>query len=221
MIADMNMQEGDGFFLRDPNKSPPQVLKLLSKIGSEEVKSVKLIRTPLSSSTRFLLNIASFGQLEKKMKETNIDKLFHLSMLINGRYELEKNEVIKMQVNPNAVKSNSETLDVPITQYLTIQQVMNNTKEQMGDKYGPYDGKYNNCSVFLSNVLSANGLENFQTEKFINQQTIELFNKFPSLTKYITDIATTAGAVVDRQIQGEGKGVYMYNYGLPYCKISV
>lgn len=215
----LNAQTGNGFFLRDPTKSPPQVLKLLSKIGSEEVKSVKLIRTPLSASTRFLLNIASFGQLNQKLKEANIDQLFHLSMLINGRYELEKNEVIKMQINPNAVKSNSETLDVPITQYLTIQQVMNNTKEQMGNKYGPYDGKYNNCSVFLSNVLSANGLENFQTEKFINQKTVELFNSFPNLTKIITDLATTSGAVVDRQIQGEGSVKYKHNFSLARSKI--
>lgn len=211
--------KGNGFFLRDPTKSPPQVLKLLSKIGSEEVKSVKLIRTPLSASTRFLLNIASFGQLNQKLKEANIDQLFHLSMLINGKYELEKNEVIKMQINPNAVKSNSETLDVPITQYLTIQQVMNNTKEQMGNKYGPYDGKYNNCSVFLSNVLSANGLENFQTEKFINQKTVDLFNSFPNLTKIITDLGTTTGAVVDRQIQGEGMAKYKHNFGLARSKI--
>jgi hypothetical protein len=47
------------------------------------------------------------------LKEIGIDKLFHLSMLINGRYELEKNEVIKFRIHPNAVKSNSETLMVP------------------------------------------------------------------------------------------------------------
>ena len=211
--------EGKGVILRDPTINPPQVRNLLNSIGQEKVSSIKLIRTPLSKATQFLLNIASFGQLQEKMKEIGIDKLFHLSMLINGQYELEKNEVIKMRVNPNAVKSDSETLDVPINTDITIQQLMDNTQKQMGQNYGSYDAKTNNCSIFLSNVLSANGLSNSNSETFINQKTEELFNSFPALSKKIVDLGTTAGAVVERQISGEGEGEYIYNFGLPRCKL--
>lgn len=198
------LQEGDGLLLRDSTKSPPQVLKLLSQIGSEKVTTIKLIRTPLSKATQFLLNIASFGQLQEKLKQANIDTLFHLSMLINDKYELEKNEVIKFRINPNAIKSDSQTLDIPVDKDVTIQELLNNTKTQMGSNYGSYNAKTNNCSVFLSNVLSSNGLNNSNSDTFINQKTNELFDIFPELTEKIVNLGTTAGAVVDRQIQGEG-----------------
>jgi hypothetical protein len=58
---------------------------------------------------------------------------------------------------------------------ITIQQLMDNTKQQMVN-YGSYDAKTNNCSIFLSNVLSSNGLSNTNTDTFINQKTEELFN---------------------------------------------
>jgi hypothetical protein len=212
--------EGSGIFLRDPTINPPAVRSLLKQIGGEKVSSIKLIRTPLSFATKILLNIASFGQLKQKMKDIGIDELFHLSMLINDKYELEKNEVIKMRINPKAVKSNSQTLDVPVNKDITIQQLMDNTQKKMGQNYGSYEAKTNNCSVFLLNVLSSNELSNANTDTFINQKTEELFNAFPSLSKKIVDLGTTTGAVVERQISGEGSND-MYNFGLPRCKILI
>jgi len=138
--------------------------------------------------------------------------LFHLSMLINGKYELEKNAVISFKQNPSAVKNNSETLNVPITGDITISNLIDNTKKQMGANFGPYNAETNNCSVFLSNVLSANGLTTEASTTFVNQKTAELFSKFSKLTKPIVDAATTAGAVADRLIEGEGSRIH--NFGL-------
>lgn len=212
-------QEGEGLILRDPNINPPQVRKLLLQIGSEIVTDIILVRTPLSKSTQFLLNIASFGQLQSAMQEAKIDKLFHLSMLINGKYQLEKNEVIKMVKNSNVISLNSETLKVPINTPTSINQMLENTQKRMGSSYGSYDAVSNNCSVFLSNILSSNNLNNENTDTFLNQSTQELFSLFPSLSKYLVKLGTDTGAVVDRQIQGEGTLEYFYNFGYPRCKI--
>lgn len=214
-------QQGEGLVLRDSTINPPEVRKLLSEIGTEKVTSIKLVRTPLSKSTTFLLNVASFGQLQQKMKEIGIDKLFHLSMLINGKYELEKNEVIKMRKNPLVVKTDSETLDVSINGgELSIEQLLLNTQKKMGTNYGSYDAVNNNCSVFLSNILASNNLSNNNTDIFLNQKTEELFSLFPSLSKYLVKFGTTTGAVVDRQIQGEGDSEpYFHNFGYPHCKL--
>jgi hypothetical protein len=201
--------KGDGILLRDPKINPPKVRKILETIGNEKVSSIKLVRTPLSKASEFLLNVASFGQLKEKMKEANIDKLFHLSMLINGKYILEKNEVI-MLTKGNSIKSDSETQDVPVNKDITINQLLENTQKKMGDKYGPYDAKTNNCSVFLSNVLSANGLSSSSSNEFINQKTDELFKSFPKLTEKIVQAGTTAGAVVNRLIEGEGRPRRLY-----------
>lgn len=196
-------QEGNGL-LRNPNINPPKVRKLLEEIGNEEIRSIKLVRTPLSSATKTLLNIASFFTLDKTVAKIGVDKFFHLSMLINGKYVYEKNEVINMTKDPNIVKSNSETLDVPIDKSITINELVSNTQAKMKNNYAPYNARDNNCSIFISNVLDANGLQNQNTKTFLSQKTQELFDGFPSLTKNIVDLATTAGAVVDKAIQGEG-----------------
>jgi len=196
------------------------VRKILQSIGNEKVESLQLIRTPLSKISRFLLNIASLGQLESKLKETNIDQLFHLSLLINGKYELDKQDVIKLIRNQNAVKSDSETLIVPVSSNFTINEMIENTQRQMQDRYAPYDAVDNNCSIFISNVLSSNGLSTDNSDTFLNQKTIELFSKFPSITEKLVKFGTDLGAVVDKAIYGEGVGQYIHNFGLPRCQLK-
>ena len=222
-------QTGDGIFTREPTTNPPAVRKILSQIGNEKVESLQLVRTPLSKISRFLLNIATFGQLESKLKESNIDDLFHLSLFINSKYVLEKNEVIKLTRNANEVKDNSQTLVLPVSSNLNINEMIENTRLQMGDRYAPYDAVTNNCSVFISNVLSANGLMTDNSETFLNQKTIELFQKFPSISEKIVKFATDVGASVDKALYGEGqkgRGLddiqrpQLHNFGLHRCKLK-
>lgn len=208
---------GQGVFLRDNNRNPPAVRRKLEKIQNEPISSITLVRTPLARATSALLNVASGGQLEQRLKETNIDKLFHLSMYINHKYNLEKNEVIKLsQANP--ITKNSETLDIPINDQLTIGQLITNTQKYMGDKYAPYDAIDNNCGVFVNSILQANGLSNENSDIFTHQKVRDLYDKFPSLSKKLTDAVTTLGAIIDRQIQGEGAG-YFYNYRITEIKV--
>ena len=222
-------QSGDGIFTRDPTINPPPVRKILSQIGDEKVESLQLVRTPLSKISRFLLNIATFGQLESTLKESNIDDLFHLSLFINGKYVLEKNEVIKLTRNANEVKDNSQTLVLPVSSNLTINEMIENTQKRMSSNYAPYDAVTNNCSVFISNVLSANGLMTDNAETFLNQKTIELFQKFPSISEKIVKFATDIGASVDKALYGEGqkgRGLddiqrpQLHNFGLHRCKLQ-
>lgn len=212
-------QYGEGL-TRDPNINPPPVRKILQSIGNEKIENLQLVRTPLSKISRFLLNIASLGQLESKLKESNIDELFHLSLLINGKYELDKQDVIKLTRNSKAVKDNSQTLVVPVSSNLTINELLENTRNQMGPLYGPYDAVTNNCSVFISNVLSANNLQTENSDTFLNQKTIELFSKFPSISEKLVKFGTELGAIVDKTLYGEGDKLYIHNYQLPHCKLK-
>lgn len=199
-------KKGYGLITRSSSINPPSVRKILKSIGNEKVVSLKLVRTPLSNLTKSLLNIASFGKLDEKLKSENIDKLFHLSLLINDKYTLEKNEVIKLERSkPNLDKSETLNIPVPPDSNLTINQLLENTQKRMGDKYGSYDAVSNNCSVFVDNVLQANNLQTSNGTIFLSQKVDELFKKFPSLTRFITNIATTLGAVANRQIEGEGQ----------------
>ena len=225
---DIDEMVGDGL-LRDPKIDPPAVRKILQSIGGEVVQSIKLVRTPLSRITRFLLNVASFGQLNEKMKEADIDELFHLRMIINDKYSLEKNEVIRLYKS-NKVESGSQVLPVNVSGQTTIQEMLDKTKQRMGDLYGSYNAQTNNCGDFLFNVLSSNGWITQEATNFTKQRTAELFKKFPSLTSKIVNLGTAAGAVASRVLEGEGacccemKGnghqMKLYNFQLPECKIK-
>ena len=216
------IQTGDGLLIRDPSINPPLVRKILQSIGNEKVSSLTLIRTPLSKTTRFLLNIVSLGQLESKMKELKIDDLFHLSMLINGKYTLEKNEVIRLYKS-SSIPKGSNVLQIPITHEFTINEMLENTRKSMGSNYGSYNAKTNNCSIFLSNVLNSNQLLTNNAETFLQQNTIDLFNSFPKYTEKITNLATTTASAINRQLEGEGQVNYdtlsMYNNQYPKCKV--
>lgn len=196
-------QQGNGFFIRDPTIDPPAVRKILESIGNEKVQTLKLIRTPLSKTTKFLLNLASLGRLQRATEQIGVDDFFHLAMIINNKYMLEKNEVIRLY-RDNRIPEGSITLDVPVQIDITIKEMLDATKQQMGDRYGAYDAKTNNCGIFLDNVLKSNGMSNNETDKFLNQPTIELFNQFPKFSEILTKLGTTLGAVSSRIIEGEG-----------------
>jgi len=198
---------GKGRLLRDPQRNPPLVRKLLLTIGDEKVTSLQLLRAPLQTSTKILLNVATFGKLQESMDKLGIDKLFHLCLLVNDKYLLEKNEVIRLFPKPRDFDvSKMESLIVPVTNDFTINDMLEKTRVRMGDNYGGYNAKMNNCSVFVGNVLTANNVQTDESWTFLSQETEELFKLFPSLSKTFVDLATQSGAVLSRQLEGEGRG---------------
>jgi len=196
-------QQGDGFFERDPTILPPDGRKLLEQIGNEEIKSIKIVRTPLSSFTKGFLNVISLGQFDKISKKY-YDEMFHLSLWINDKYNLEKNAVIAFN-QKNPIEQNSEKKQVSaIPTGLTFQTLIDNTKRRMGKSFGVYSAGQNNCQDFLTNVFKANNIGDESDFKFIKQDTKEIFEQLPQFSKVLGNLATKAGAIFDRLLKGEG-----------------
>ena len=174
------------------NDYSPKVKKILKDFGNEEITNMYIIRTPISKVLRFLMNIISLGDFEKRMKNTPYDELYHLAVHIEthkGKVSLEKNEVINMDRNPKKPK-NSETLNVAIGKTLTINEMLEKTKTKMGKKFFPYSAKSNNCQLFILSMLQANNLANESNKDFIKQDTNELFSShLRKATNTVTDIA--------------------------------
>lgn len=202
-LGGCSCQSGEGLF-RDPTLLPPKARQLLNEVGNEKITSIQLVRTPLKNRT--LINILTGGKLDQEINNLNIDKVFHLAMVLNGKYLLDKQAVIHFERDANVVEPNSETLMVPVSRDITISELIENTKKQMGSNFGPYNAENNNCSVFISNVLSSNGLNNGNTDTFVNQKAKEIISKFPEFAKYLINAVTDVAAVADKVIQGNGKG---------------
>lgn len=194
--------------LRKEGLLPPNARSLLEKIKDEVINSIVVVRTPIHSMISKALNVISLGKFNELVKRLGYDKLFHLSLFINGKYIFHKIEVPTLE-QANPVKSNSEVMPVQITRTLNIGQFIDTTRQYMGDtKFSNYNAATNNCQVFITSALQANGLltdkASNELSKFINQNAEDIFKQLPQYVGKITDVITDIGARANRLIQGEG-----------------
>jgi hypothetical protein len=179
------------------------VQKIINRIGDDEITKITVNRTPLSKVLKFLLNITSQGQLEKKMEKTDYDTLYHLFMVIqtkNGSFVIEKNEVIQIY-KLSKIGKGTETLPVPINAGLTLNIMLSKTKSKMGGSYFSYKGADNNCQNYIISILISNGLNTDALEKFVLQDTRQLFEGNPQFRKIVnttTDVGAVATTAIDK-----------------------
>lgn len=175
----------------------PKGREVLKKYGSDKIVTGYVCRKPLNKVLSAIVKLT-----------TNItyDKLFHLSTmwkLSSGRIiSVQKNEVVDIkEVDPSKM-SKAECLPLNLQNIpsgLTLWELIKNTQNRMGSKFGVYDAITNNCQVFIKNVLEANNIpvnENFILQKVYNQVSEPVSKLF----KTVTDIASS----VNLAIQGRG-----------------
>ena len=119
------------------------------------------------------------------------DKLYHLKLLIRTTYSyvsIEKNEVIT--ISPYQMNYQAENLYVNFPPGLTINILLENTRNEMGNSFLTYSARDNNCQNFVLSLLQSNGLSNKRNILFTKQSTTGLFStEMRKLTNTITDIA--------------------------------
>jgi len=181
--------------------------KTLKTYGSGVIDGLTIARTPIESLIDKTLNLISFGKWAQLKKEYKFDELFHLALIVkigNKNIIVEKNEVINISTSYK-MSSKTETLDVPLNgKKITLDQLIDNTKNFMGKDFIPYDGFKNNCQFFIRAVLQSNGLYGESEKNFLFQDLEELSKKMPWLTKKIMNLTTHTGAVVNK-IMGKGE----------------
>lgn len=192
------------FRQRKSDVLPPKIRDFLNTKGNEKITSIKIVRTPISSFIKTLMNVISLGNFEKAIKQSSYDNMFHLSLYINDKYIFDKREIVKLE-QKNPIQKNSETIEISLGEKsITIQELVEKTKSQMGDSlFNRYDARNNNCQDFVLSVLKANGLNNNNIESFVKQDAEQIFKKMPSITSKIGKFFTNTGAVVNKIIEGE------------------
>ena len=175
---------------------------MLNQYGDAQINEIIVGRVELSYALRFILSISSLGEFDRKAKEVDIDKLFHLFLYIKtekGNFILEKNDVIS--ISKKNIPSKSDTMKVSLSSSShTMNSLLEKTKSYMGDKFFSYSGSHNNCQVFIDSILKSNGLSTIENSKFILQDTRHLFSnnpRFRKLSNSVTDIAAIKHRVDD------------------------
>jgi hypothetical protein len=161
----------------------PKVKNILDQYGDAVILKATVGRKPITQI---------IGMIVKTISNTPYDTLFHLFIQLEttkGRILIEKNAQINLDVNRDV--SNAQYMPVEnIPQGLTVNQLMLNTKNKMGDKFIPYSAKNNNCQNFIMNLLKANQMDTPELIKFVKQDTEDIFkdDNFKNFANTITDL---------------------------------
>jgi len=214
---------GEGLFSKKGDRYTAKVEKILKDNGSKVIKSITVKRTPLNWLMTGALNAVSFGLLNKRMEENDIDELFHLFMELvmedGMRIGLEKNERIDMNVNMKTrPKTETEPIDA-VGSGITLDELMKNTREEMGDdKYFNYSAKNNNCSDFILAIMDANGIGDAGDKAFVRQDAKTLFGKSTFLRKLVNTATDIAGKITD--VVGNGMKEGKMETDIPIAEVK-
>ena len=149
----------------------------------------------------------SLGSFKNKLDRSEYDKLFHLQLVVktnNGlNISIEKNEVINMTVNPSISSTAESSIVHNLFQGLTLQNLMENTKNYMKNSMFSYSAKDNNCQDFVIGILNGNNIGDDENRSFTKQDTESLFGDSNFLRKF-SNTVSDLGATVDVIKNGAG-----------------
>ena len=165
----------------------PNVDKFMRDHGDEPILEMIISRNVVSS-----ILTGSMKLISTQFREgVGSNKLYHLKLLIrttHSNISLEKNEVIT--ISPYQMNYKAENMYVHFPPGITINIILQNTRNKMGNSFLTYSARDNNCQNFVLSLLEANGLSNSQNVLFTKQSTSALFStEMRKLTNTITDIA--------------------------------
>jgi hypothetical protein len=184
---------------------PPQVRNLLMKHGNHKITNIKICKEVVSENTEFLLKALSGPKTwEEAKKKHGFDRFYHLFVIITMEdgsvLHIEKNEVIRLSENPRPCP-NALDLGAP-SQPITVNELMNRTKDRIGDRdFFTYDPLANNCQNFVNQLLRTMGLYNQTAKDFVYQDIKGLREDLPGYTKYLAKGLTDVGAFFNTAYQ--------------------
>lgn len=185
--------------LRGSNNYTAQFRDLIKIYGDNVIVKMEVKRSPVRKMVVKALDYISLGAFEKN---NPYDTLFHLYIsltLDDGNIlRLEKNSVLTLKVNTNDdAQTESMLIEYPKETLMTLNTLLEKTRQQMGKRYFLYNAKGNNCQDFLRAVLVSNNLGNSEEIDFIKQSTREIFNKSPDYLRRVALFTTNARAGIE------------------------
>jgi len=169
-----------------------KVAEMIMKYQDTLITSITIGRTPLNTALQEFLNVASFGRANQNKTNMNYDDYFHLFIIINDKFILEKNEVINFDKINNLPSQKTETKAVVVPPNLTISDLLINTQNRQGSKYFRYSASSNNCQMFIRDIFQSNGIGTSEDLQFVKQDTNYIFNNSKHLRKFANVITDTA-----------------------------
>lgn len=173
---------------------PSKTQKTMENNKDTVITSLKVVRSPIQSFIHKFLNVLTLGEWKKKLKEEGFDKLFHIKLVVNNKFALEKRPSVYFGNIRH--EKDEEELNIPVNKKMTIGELISKAQMRMKNKFTEYDAFTNNCQDFIKGVLVSNGLYSPSINSFVYQDITKLIQKLPGYTKDIAKkITDTAGGV--------------------------
>ena len=191
-----SMKQFSEAMLRGSNNYTTQVIDLIKKYGDNPIMKMEIKRSPVRKMVVKALDVLSLGKFEK---ENPYDTLWHLYILLTlddgNILRLEKNSVLSLKLNAKDDEhTESMAVEYPKDRLITLNTILEKTRQYMGKKYFLYNAKGNNCQDFLRSVLVSNDLGTPDEIAFIKQSTRDIFNKSPDYLRRFALFTTNTRA---------------------------
>ena len=180
--------------LSDYNKA---VRDVLSQYGDQQIKSIKICRSPVSSAVQTAMNVVSLGAFKKRLQRSPHDELYHLFALITLEdgtvLTLDKQAQITLKVG-NKTYKDAVNVAPPFT---TLNEMLEKTKAHMGNSaFFGYNANGNNCQNFLFKFLMTSGKATPEIKTFILQDVKSLFDdNLEYFSKFVTDLGSKISTI--------------------------
>lgn len=195
--------KGRGIFNQRQNLSK-KAQNVLLRFGSYPIQNMRVIRSPVNKLIQITMEM---------IKQFPYDTLYHLALAIqinNKLIILEKNSAINIMSIRRLDEPKFEIMNVE-TPNITLNELIENTRNYMGDKFIPYSVS-NNCQAFILSVLTANNVITNELKTFIMQEnTNAVFHDAPIFRKVVNTI-TQVGERFDQVINGQGIIIHQVKY---------
>ena len=176
-----------------------RVKKFLEEHGGEEITSIAIGRVPIEKAINLAMEALSLGEFSKAKEMNGYDYYFHLFLVVNDTYRLEKNQNVNV-LTPYSRVAKEDRYNVSLSglKGKTIAEFMENGVQRMGatDYWGNYDGLVMNCQNWVSQNLKANGVDSEGAEDFYYQDTNHLQAVIrPGVKDAVKEVTSFASAV--------------------------
>ena len=181
---------------------PLEFERTLAQYAPTPIQNVVICRKPIQEVFRTVLNVATKGELESKLKGKGYDELYHLYavLTLNDGTQLQYEKNQRPVLTPyRPTNEEGECIYVERTIGIHLGEFIGNAISRMGKtRYVRYDAIRNNCQDFLLASLEANSLLTKPIADFIKQDVEDLIS--PQIQKrasLITDVAGVASDIRD------------------------
>lgn len=183
--------------------------------GEEEITSITLGREPIQAAISYVMELISLGEFSRSKEKRGYDAFFHLYLIINGKYVLEKNQNVNYRAY--SPKENEELYNVSLSglKGKTINDFIKNGEDLMDkNKYWQaYNPLTNNCQKWVESNLVANDIDSVGSKEFYYQDTQDLIDAIePSVQDFLEE-TTDIGSGLEKFVSWLSGGYFGFKRG--------